>query len=190
MKPYIKICGVTNDQDLKELIKLDIDAIGFNRDKDSPRYVSFEFLESSGKSFNEKISPVIVFVNESKEGIKKAISYFKNPILQFHGDESQDFCSSFNLPYIKAISMNEKDFQNKIIEFADAFAILLDSGGQKIRGGTGKTFDWKLIPKEIKNNLIIAGGLNSNNITTLIKNYVPYGIDPVSYTHLRAHETG
>ena len=91
MKPYIKICGVTNDQDLKELIKLDIDAIGFNRDKDSPRYVSFEFLESSGKFFNEKISPVIVFVNESKEGIKKAISYFKNPILQFHGDESQDF---------------------------------------------------------------------------------------------------
>ena len=71
MKPYIKICGVTNDQDLKELIKLDIDAIGFNRDKDSPRYVSFEFLESSGKCFNEKISPVIVFVNESKEGIKK-----------------------------------------------------------------------------------------------------------------------
>ena len=142
MKPYIKICGVTNDQDLKELIKLDIDAIGFNRDKDSPRYVSFEFLESSGKCFNEKISPVIVFVNESKEGIKKAISYFKNPILQFHGDESQDFCASFNLPYIKAISMNEKDFQNKILEFGDAFAILLDSGGQKIRGGTGKTFDW------------------------------------------------
>ena len=73
MKPYIKICGVTNDQDLKELIKLDIDAIGFNRDKDSPRYVSFEFLESSGKCFNEKISPVIVFVNESKEGIKKVL---------------------------------------------------------------------------------------------------------------------
>ena len=180
MKPYIKICGVTNDQDLKELIKLDIDAIGFNRDKDSPRYVSFEFLESSGKCFNEKISPVIVFVNESKEGIKKAISYFKNPILQFHGDESQDFCSSFNLPYIKAISMNEKDFQNKIIEFGDAFAILLDSGGQKIRGGTGKTFDWKLIPKEIKNNLIIAGGLNSNNITSLIKGYKPYGVDLAS----------
>ena len=76
MKPYIKICGVTNDQDLKELIKLDIDAIGFNRDKDSPRYVSFEFLESSGKCFSEKISPVIVFVNESKEGIKKVLLVF------------------------------------------------------------------------------------------------------------------
>ena len=74
----------------------------------------------------------------------------------------------------------KKDFQNKIIEFADAFAILLDSGGQKIRGGTGKTFDWKLIPKEIKNNLIIAGGLNSNNITSLIKSYKPYGVDLAS----------
>ena len=76
--------------------------------------------------------------------------------------------------------MNEKDYMNQILDFDDAFAILLDSGGQKIRGGTGKTFDWKLIPKEIKNNLIIAGGLNSNNITSLIKNYVPYGIDLAS----------
>ena len=180
MKLFIKICGITNDQDLKELIKLDINAIGFNRDKDSPRYVPLEFLESSGKYFDEKISPVIVFVNESREGIKKTISYFNNPILQFHGDESQDFCSSFNLPYIKAISMNDKGLLNKILEFDDALAILLDSGGQKIRGGTGKTFDWKLIPKEIKNNLIIAGGLNSNNISSLIKSYKPYGVDLAS----------
>ena len=180
MKLFIKICGVTNDYDLKDLIKLDIDAIGFNRDKNSPRYVSLEFLEISSKFFNEKISPVIVFVNESREEIEKAISFFKNPILQFHGDESQEFCSSFNLPFIKAISMNEKDYMNKILDFDDAFAILLDSGGQKIRGGTGKTFDWKLIPKEIKNNLIIAGGLNSNNITSLIKSYKPYGVDLAS----------
>ena len=180
MKLFIKVCGVTNDYDLKNLIKLDIDAIGFNRDKNSPRYVSLEFLESSSRFFNKKISPVIVFVNESREEIEKAISFFKNPILQFHGDESQEFCSSFNLPFIKAISMNKTDHMKQILDFDDAFAILLDSGGQKIRGGTGKTFDWKLIPKEIKNNLIIAGGLNSNNITTLIKNYVPYGIDLAS----------
>mgnify|MGYP005672822633 FL=1 len=98
MKLFIKICGVTNDYDLKDLIKLDIDAIGFNRDKNSPRYVSLEFLESSSKHFNEKISPVIVFVNESRKEIEKAIPIFDNPILQFHGDESKDFCSSFNLP--------------------------------------------------------------------------------------------
>jgi len=140
MKLFIKICGVTNNQDLKELIQLDINAIGFNRDKDSPRYVPLEFLESSGKYFDEKISPVIVFVNEPREGIKKAISYFNQPILQFHGDESQDFCSSFNLPYIKAISMNEKDFLNKIIEFDDAFAILLDSGSKKNKGRYWKNF--------------------------------------------------
>ena len=67
MKPYIKICGVTNDQDLKELIKLDIDAIGFNRDKDSPRYVSFEFLESSGKCFNEKSLPSSFLLTNQKK---------------------------------------------------------------------------------------------------------------------------
>ena len=56
MKLFIKICGVTNDYDLKDLIKLDIDAIGFNRDKNSPRYVSLEFLESSSKFFNKKLT--------------------------------------------------------------------------------------------------------------------------------------
>ena len=76
--------------------------------------------------------------------------------------------------------MNKSDFIDKILEFDDAFAILLDSGGKKIRGGTGKTFDWKLIPKEIKNNLIIAGGLNSNNIVSLIESYKPYCIDLAS----------
>ena len=180
MKLFIKICGVTNNQDLMELIKLDINTIGFNRDKNSPRYVSLEFLESSGKYFEGKISPVIVFVNESKEEIKKAISCFNNPILQFHGDESQEFCSSFGLPYIKAISMNESDFVDKILEFDDAFAILLDSGGKKIRGGTGKTFDWKLIPKETNSKIIIAGGLNSNNISSLLEAYQPFGIDVAS----------
>ena len=157
-----------------------INYLGFIFYEKSVRNVSPEFLEQIKEfEFKDK-RPVCVYVNSDQDFVKETSSYFKDPILQFHGDESQDFCSSFNLPYIKAISMNEKDFQNKIIEFADAFAILLDSGGQKIRGGTGKTFDWKLIPKEIKNNLIIAGGLNSNNITSLIKSYKPYGVDLAS----------
>jgi len=67
MKPYIKICGVTNDQDLKELIKLDIDAIGFNRDKDSPRYVSFEFLESQENTLMKKYLPSSFLLTNQKK---------------------------------------------------------------------------------------------------------------------------
>ena len=184
MQYFIKICGVTNFEDIEELCKMNIDSIGFNRDKNSPRFVSLDFLKSASKYFNNKISPVIVFVNESSKEVKKAASFFKNPILQFHGDESKNFCSSFNLPYIKAISMQDDDYLSKIDEFKDAFAILLDSGGKKIRGGTGKTFDWKLIPKEIKNNFIIAGGLNSNNIASLVSDYHPFGIDVASGVEL------
>ena len=184
MQYFIKICGVTNFEDIEELCKMNIDSIGFNRDKNSPRFVSLDFLKSASKYFNNKISPVIVFVNESSEEVKKAASFFKNPILQFHGDESKNFCSSFNIPYIKAISMQDDDYLSKIDEFKDAFAILLDSGSKKIRGGTGKTFDWKLIPKELKNNFIIAGGLNSNNIASLVSDYHPFGIDVASGVEL------
>ena len=181
MKPLIKICGINDFNILQQLVSIDsIDYLGFIFYEKSVRNVSPEFLEQVKEfEFKDK-RPVCVYVNSDKDFVKETSSYFKDPILQFHGDENQEFCSSFNLPFIKAISMNEKDYMNQIFDFDDAFAILLDSGGQKIRGGTGKTFDWKLIPKEIKNNLIIAGGLNSNNITTLIKNYVPYGIDLAS----------
>ena len=100
MQYFIKICGVTNFEDIEELCKMNIDSIGFNRDKNSPRFVSLDFLKSASKYFNNKISPVIVFVNESSEEVKKAASFFKNPILQFHGDESKNFCSSFNKSHL------------------------------------------------------------------------------------------
>ena len=177
MQYFIKICGVTNFEDIEELCKMNIDSIGFNRDKNSPRFVSLDFLKSASKYFNNKISPVIVFVNESSEEVKKAASFFKNPILQFHGDESKNFCSSFNLPYIKAISMQDDDYLSKIDEFKDAFAILLDSGDKKIRGGTGKTFDWLNTSYETIKPIMIAGGLNCDNVEDAIKVFLPYGVD-------------
>ena len=147
MKYFTKICGVTELEDLKEICELKVSAIGFNRDLNSPRLVSLEFLNAAANYLNEEISPVIVFVNESRNGVLEAAKPFKRPILQFHGDEDEKFCSSFDLPYIKAISMNESDYLNKMNSFETSFAILLDSGNKFIRGGTGETFDWKLIPQ-------------------------------------------
>jgi phosphoribosylanthranilate isomerase len=76
--------------------------------------------------------------------------------------------------------MNESDYLNKVNSFETSFAILLDSGNKFIRGGTGETFDWKLIPKEMNSKIIIAGGLNSNNISSLLEVYQPFGIDVAS----------
>jgi phosphoribosylanthranilate isomerase len=180
MKYFTKICGVTELEDLKEICELKVSAIGFNRDLNSPRLVSLEFLNAAANCLNEEIYPVIVFVNESRNGVLEAAKPFKRPILQFHGDEDEKFCSSFDLPYIKAISMNESDYLNKMNSFETSFAILLDSGNKFIRGGTGETFDWKLIPKEMNSKIIIAGGLNSNNISSLLEAYQPFGIDVAS----------
>ena len=153
MKYFTKICGVTELEDLKEICELKVSAIGFNRDLNSPRLVSLEFLNAAANCLNEEIYPVIVFVNESRNGVLEAAKPFKRPILQFHGDEDEKFCSSFDLPYIK-------DTEN--------------------RGGTGETFDWKLIPKEMNSKIIIAGGLNSNNISSLLEVFQPFGIDVAS----------
>tara|TARA_Y100000816_G_scaffold90429_1_gene62420 strand:+ start:143 stop:769 length:627 start_codon:yes stop_codon:yes gene_type:complete len=177
MKFFKKVCGITSLDDLEVILNEDINAIGFITDKTSPRYVDLSFLKEASKLFNREIFAVPVFVNESKKTIEKISDLFEKPILQFHGDEKEDFCNSFKRPYLKALSAKDSNSLKRIDNYKSAEAILLDSGSSLIRGGTGKTFNWKLIPKNVNNKIIIAGGLNSNNITVLLDEYCPDGID-------------
>ena len=106
------------------------------------------------------------------------LNIFPNSILQFHGDEEEEFCKSFNTRYIKAINVsNQEDLMNDINTYKDSYAYLLDSGDSQNRGGTGETFDWKLIPKLLSNKIIVAGGLDSNNINVLLDTIIPFGVD-------------
>ncbi|MDA9211006.1 phosphoribosylanthranilate isomerase, partial [Methylophilaceae bacterium] len=113
-----------------------------------------------------------------KEEVLSAISDSKINMLQFHGDEDEKFCNQFDLPYIKAIP-----FKNGInlLECCQLFnscsALLIDTYSEKMRGGTGKSFNWNLIPKKLPLPLIIAGGLNVDNISLLINSVNPYAVD-------------
>ena len=119
-----------------------------------------------------------LFVNASKEEVLSAISDSKINMLQFHGDEDEKFCNHFDLPYIKAIP-----FKNGInlLEccqlFSSCSALLIDTYSEKMRGGTGKSFNWNLIPKKLPLPLIIAGGLNVDNVSLLINSVNPYAVD-------------
>ena len=178
MSIFIKICGITNLEDAKFSITDGADAIGFIQSKKSERFVSLETLNDIKDAIGIDFLTIPVFVNPSREDVVNFLSIFPNSILQFHGDEEEEFCKAFNKPYIKAINVsNQEDLINDLKGFKDSFAYLLDSGDSQNRGGTGETFDWKLIPKDLSNKIIVAGGLDSNNIGVLLSKISPFGVD-------------
>ena len=178
MSIFIKICGITNLEDAKFSITDGADAIGFIQSKKSERFVSLETLNVIKDAIGIDFLTIPVFVNPSTEEVINFLSIFPNSILQFHGDEEEEFCKAFNKPYIKAINVtNQDDLINDLNRYKDAFAYLLDSGDSQNRGGTGETFDWKLIPKDLSNKIIVAGGLDSNNIEVLLSEVSPFGVD-------------
>ena len=178
MSIFIKICGITNLKDAKVSLTEGADAIGFIQSKKSERFVSLETLDDIRNVIGPNFLTIPVFVNPSIKDVMDFLKIFPNSILQFHGDEEEDFCKSFNKPYIKAINIsNQENLVNDLNRFKDAYAFLPDSGDSQTRGGTGKTFDWKLIPKELSNKIIVAGGLDSNNINVLLDTIIPFGVD-------------
>ena len=178
MSIFIKICGITNLEDAKFSITDGADAIGFIQSKKSERFVSLETLNVIKDAIGIDFLTIPVFVNPSTEEVINFLSIFPNSILQFHGDEEEEFCKAFNKPYIKAINVSkQEDLINDLNRYKDSFAYLLDSGDSQNRGGTGETFDWKLIPKDLSNKIIVAGGLDSNNIEALLSEVSPFGVD-------------
>ena len=178
MSIFIKICGITNPEDAKVSITDGADAIGFIQSKKSERFVSLETLNDIKDAIGNDFLTIPVFVNPSIEEVVNFLSIFPNSVLQFHGDEEEEFCKAFNKPYIKAINVSkQEDLISDLNKYKDSFAYLLDSGDSQNRGGTGETFDWKLIPKDLSNKIIVAGGLDSNNIEVLLSEVSPFGVD-------------
>ena len=178
MRTRVKICGITKKSDALYASDLGVDALGFVFYEDSPRFVDPEFAGYITSCLHPFILRVGLFVNAKDDFVEESIVKSRINLLQFHGDESEDFCNQFNLPYIKSISM--KDNINLIEcseKYNSASALLLDTYSEKLKGGTGEIFDWKKIPKEYSMPLVIAGGLNPNNVEKLIKSVKPFCVD-------------
>ena len=145
MKPLIKICGIADLKFLNEVIQInEINYLGFIFYENSPRNVTKDLLNDIKRfDFKDK-RPVCVFVNASFEFIKESISYFKDPLLQFHGDETNQFCSSFQKDFWKVIHVKSIESIDRIEEYPDASAILLENYKKDQFGGTGESFDWDL----------------------------------------------
>ena len=169
-KQKIKICGISDLLILKELIALEVDYVGFIFFTKSPRNVSNDFLESLKEINFKSTRPVCVFVNPKEEEVYQTSSYLTDPILQFHGDESDEFCESFGLDYWKAIRVKNETDLDLIDLYPSASAILLENHVPGTYGGTGESFDWNILDNsaELANNIVLSGGINSENVHNAI----------------------
>ena len=171
INPKIKICGVSDIDILKQLINFNLDYVGFIFYSKSPRFVDEAFLEKIQDIDFIDTRPVCVYVNADEGFIYKTSSFFNNPILQFHGDEDQNFCETFGLDYWKAIRIKDENDIEKISQYNSASAILLENHKDGTYGGTGDSFNWELL-KDIDNdfqNFVLSGGINSENVDNALK---------------------
>ncbi|MDP1678033.1 MAG: phosphoribosylanthranilate isomerase [Bacteroidota bacterium] len=177
MSPYfIKICGITNYEDAVAVIDAGATAIGFNFYSKSKRYISPVEAKEIAEKIRGNISIVGVFVNEDLQLVKSIAASVKLTYCQFHGDEESDYVNKFPNA-IKSFRVNDS-LKNVYFDDYKAVAFLLDAFDEKEFGGTGKQFNW-LLAREANEfgKIILAGGLNHENVKNAIEIVQPWGVD-------------
>jgi phosphoribosylanthranilate isomerase len=174
----VKICGITRVEDALAAAHSGAHAIGLIFHAGSPRLVSHDMARSIVDALPAFITPVALFVDARPEDIERVIATVKPQLLQFHGDESPEFCSRFALPYITAIKVRPGvDLLQYARHYRTAKGLLLDAFVDGSHGGTGSTFDWALIPDQLPLPLILAGGLHQDNVAEAIRRVRPWAVD-------------
>ena len=174
----VKICGITRVEDALSAVNAGADAIGLVFYTPSPRSVSIAQAHAIVNVMPPFVSVVGLFVNATNDEIHSVLSHVRLDIVQFHGDETPAQCAQINLPYYKAIRVKpDTNLLQYAIDFKAARALLLDTYSEQAYGGTGHTFDWNLIPKNLFKPIVLAGGLDESNVAAAIKQVQPYAVD-------------
>ena len=178
IRTRIKICGIKEGIHGLAAANAGADAIGLVFYKDSPRFVTPALAANVAAVLPPFVTTVGLFVNATDRKIKDALRSVRLDMLQFQGDEEPDFCASFGLPYIRAVRMESG---TNLLEWAGRFssarALLLDAHVPGEKGGTGKTFDWSVIPRDLPIPLILSGGLTSENVGRAVREVKPWAVD-------------
>ena len=165
-----KICGFTRVQDALAAAELGVDAIGLVFFAPSKRCITVAQAQKIVNALPPFVSVVALFVNEKAERIEEILRAVPVDILQFHGDETPQFCRQFARPYIKAIRVQTgADILMAATRYPDARALLLDAHIEGEYGGTGQSFDWNVLPESLSGHWILSGGLNPENIAAAVR---------------------
>ncbi|MFL6582027.1 MAG: phosphoribosylanthranilate isomerase [Burkholderiales bacterium] len=178
MATAVKICGITRVQDALLAAHSGAHAIGLIFYAGSPRLVSRKVAREVVDVLPAFVTPVALFVNADKREIESVIADVRPGLLQFHGDEAPEVCASFGLPYIKAAKVQPGlDLLQYARRYRSAKGLLLDASVEGSHGGTGSTFDWTLIPDQLPLPIILAGGLQHDNVADAIRRVRPWAVD-------------
>ncbi|MDF1613169.1 phosphoribosylanthranilate isomerase [Stygiobacter electus] len=170
----VKICGITNIEDALYAVECGADALGFVFYKNSKRYIKPEKAKEIISHLPPFVFSVGVFVNENPEKVNMIASETKLNAVQLHGDEDLTYLAKINYPIIKAFGVNENFDWNVLSKYE--CNILLDTYSNNY-GGSGEKFDWNLIPNEIRNRIILSGGIDVNSLSMIVNEIKPAAID-------------
>jgi phosphoribosylanthranilate isomerase len=184
----IKLCGLTRMDDIKVAVDAGADALGFVFYERSQRYIKPESVSRLLSAVPSFVCTVGLFVNATPEQVHATVSQAPVSLLQFHGDETIEQCcesaKAANRPFIKALHIKPDTIASDLLKYeqecrtaSGLFAGLLLDNWTDEYGGSGRVFDWSLIPQEIASRVILSGGLNAHNATDAVIRMRPYAVD-------------
>lgn len=177
MRTRVKICGITRVEDGVTVAYAGADAIGLVF-ATSPRRLGPDRAAEIARALPAFVSTVALFVNPTPAEVETVLRVVQPDLLQFHGEETPEFCRSFGRPFLKAARVRPGvDLLQYAADFAGASGLLLDAYSPDAHGGTGHRFDWSLIPPDLPLPLILAGGLEPGNVGEAVRSVRPWAVD-------------
>jgi phosphoribosylanthranilate isomerase len=174
----VKICGITNREDAEAAVSAGANALGFIFYPRSPRAMTPAQAGVICAGLPGHVAKVGVFVNASPDEVNEAVALCGLNILQFHGDESPEYCSQFGIMTMKAFRVRDREIIPALPRYA-THAWLLDAYNPVQLGGSGETFDWQLAvaANQLGKPIFLAGGLTPENVVQAIRQVKPFGVD-------------
>jgi phosphoribosylanthranilate isomerase len=177
----IKCCGMTRVGDALLAARLGADAIGLVFSARSKRQVTLAQAREIVVALPPFVATVALFMDDEASLVRQVLDEVRPMLLQFHGDESDGWCAQFGRPFLKAIAMGEGAAAlPRLRDYPHATGLLLDGHAAGEAGGSGKAFDWSLLPGGLAQPLILAGGLHAGNVGDAVRTARPWAVDVAS----------
>ena len=174
----VKICGITRPEDAIAAAHCGANAIGLVFFEKSPRHVGVARAAEICLALPPFVSTVALFVDAFAADVHRVLDLVSIDLLQFHGDETSDYCAQFGKPYMKAVRVRPQlDLLQYAAAYSEAKALLLDTYVEGVQGGTGKMFNWDLIPSKLPLPVVLSGGLKPDTVGQAVRQVRPWAVD-------------
>jgi phosphoribosylanthranilate isomerase len=174
----IKFCGFTRNEDLELALSLGVDAVGLIFDRRSKRSLTLDAAAELRRRVPVFVSCVALFRDADEARVAEVVDRIEPDLLQFHGQETPEFCERWSRPYLKAVPMaDSQDLEDWCRRYPRARGLLLDSHAPGALGGSGQAFDWSRAPRGLSKSWVLAGGLTPANVQQALTMASPPAVD-------------